>query len=88
MKTQEPSRHAQPGPLRVLVFSASLREGSLNTQLARLARSVIERRGALVDFATMRDFDGPSYDQDLETREGLPPGRASCIAGWRRPTPS
>ncbi len=60
--------------MRVLVFSASLREDSFNTQLARLARTVIERHGAVVDFATMRDFDGPSYDQDLETREGLPAG--------------
>jgi NAD(P)H-dependent FMN reductase len=69
--TNRPSR---PEPVRLLVFSASLREDSLNTRLARLARAVIEGRGATVDFAGMRDFDGPSYDQDLEDREGLPPG--------------
>jgi chromate reductase len=68
------TRRHPPEPVRLLVFSASLRADSLNTRLARIARSVIEGHGATVDFATMRDFDGPSYDQDLETREGLPPG--------------
>jgi NAD(P)H-dependent FMN reductase len=68
------TRRHPPEPVRLLVFSASLREGSLNTRLAALARTVIERRGVTVDFATVREFDGPSYDQDLETREGLPPG--------------
>jgi NAD(P)H-dependent FMN reductase len=60
--------------VRLLVFSASLRADSLNTRLARLARSAIERHGAGVDFGAMREFDGPSYDQDLEARQGLPPG--------------
>jgi chromate reductase, NAD(P)H dehydrogenase (quinone) len=76
MKAQETTNRTppRPKPVGLLVFSASLRKDSLNTRLARLARSVIERHGATVDFATMRDFDGPSYDQDLEAREGLPPG--------------
>ena len=60
--------------MKVLVLSASLRADSLNTRLATLARTVIEKRGVTVDFAAMRDFDGPSYDQDLEDRDGLPPG--------------
>ena len=68
------SRTPGPEPVRLLVFSASLREDSFNTRLALLGRSVIERHGGIVDFATMREFDGPSYDQDLETRDGLPPG--------------
>ena len=63
-----------PEPVRLLVFSASLRADSLNTRLARLARSVIERHGASVDFAAMREFDGPSYDQDLKAKQGLPAG--------------
>jgi chromate reductase, NAD(P)H dehydrogenase (quinone) len=68
------SRTPGPGPVRLLVFSASLRAESFNTRLALLARAVIERHGAIVDFATMREFDGPSYDQDLEARDGIPPG--------------
>lgn len=61
-------------PLRVLVFSASLRQESLNTRLAGLVAESIERHGSTVDFAAMRDFDCPSYDGDLEAADGLPPG--------------
>lgn len=61
-------------PLSVLVFSASLRAGSLNTRLAGLAADAIERHAATVDRASMRDFDGPSYDGDLEAQSGMPPG--------------
>jgi NAD(P)H-dependent FMN reductase len=68
------SRTPRPEPVRLLVFSASLRADSLNTRLALLARAVIERHGGIVDFAGMSEFDGPSYDQDLEAREGVPPG--------------
>ena len=61
-------------PLRVLVFSASLRAGSINTRLAVIAGEAIERHGATVDLASMRDFDAPSYDGDAEADEGMPPG--------------
>jgi NAD(P)H-dependent FMN reductase len=62
------------GLVRVLLFSASLRADSLNTRLARLARSALEKAGATVDWALMREFDAPSYDQDVETGSGVPPG--------------
>jgi len=62
------------GPTRFLVFSASLRAESVNTRLARLAADVIQAKGGIVDFAGMRDFDCPSYDQDAEATEGLPVG--------------
>jgi chromate reductase len=61
-------------PVRYLVFSASLRAESLNTRLARLASQVIADHGGTVDAATMRDFDCPSYDQDVQSRDGLPAG--------------
>ncbi len=60
-------------PIRVLVFSASLRTGSLNTRLAELAAVTIEANGGEVDRASMRDFDCPSFDQDLQD-EGFPSG--------------
>ncbi len=63
-----------PQPLRFLVFSASLREESLNTRLADLARATIESNGGSVDVASMRDFDSPSFDADVEREQGLPPG--------------
>ena len=62
------------GPVRVLLFSASLRTDSLNTRLARLARATMEKAGAMVDWAAMQDFDAPSYNQDVETGSGFPPG--------------
>jgi chromate reductase, NAD(P)H dehydrogenase (quinone) len=64
----------QREPLKILVFSASLRAESLNTRLARLAADAIERQGAAADLASMRDFDSPSYDGDAEASDGMPPG--------------
>jgi NAD(P)H-dependent FMN reductase len=61
-------------PLKVLVFGASLRAGSLNRTLAALAARVAETNGATVDHASMRDFDAPSYDGDVEKARGIPTG--------------
>ncbi len=58
--------------VRVLVFGASLRTGSLNDRLASLATTVAAEKGAAVDRAQMTDFDCPSYDQDVETATGIP----------------
>ena len=60
--------------LKVLVLAASLRAGSLNQQLAALAARMATAGGATVDLATMRDFDVPSYDEDVETSSGIPAG--------------
>lgn len=62
--------------VRFLVFGASLREGSLNDQLAALAASVIDAKGGQVEVARMQDFDCPSYDLDVERDEGFPEGAA------------
>jgi NAD(P)H-dependent FMN reductase len=63
-----------PPPLKVLVFAASLRAGSLNRKLATLAGQIVGRNGASVDVASMRDFDVPLYDGDLEAAQGIPAG--------------
>src|SRR4051794_21923793 len=63
-----------PPRLKVLVFAASLRAESLNAKLAALAARVAAQQGAIVDHATMRDFDVPLYDGDLETGQGIPRG--------------
>jgi NAD(P)H-dependent FMN reductase len=60
--------------LNVLVFAASLRANSLNRQLADLAVRVARQEGAKVDFASMREFDVPYYDGDIERAEGIPKG--------------
>jgi chromate reductase len=60
--------------LKVLVFAASRRKESLNGKLATIAARVAREDGATVDLATMREFDVPLYDGDLEAAEGIPPG--------------
>jgi NAD(P)H-dependent FMN reductase len=60
--------------VRILVFSASLRAGSLNARLAELASRTIERQGGTVDLASMREFDAPSYDEDVQDAHGFPAG--------------
>jgi NAD(P)H-dependent FMN reductase len=60
--------------IKVLVFAASLRAESLNRKLAALAARLAGKYGAIVDLASMRDFDAPSYDGDVETSQGIPPG--------------
>jgi NAD(P)H-dependent FMN reductase len=61
-------------PVRLLLFSASLRHASLNTKLAHLVATRATSRGATVDLASMRDFDCPSYDGDVEASQGIPAG--------------
>ncbi|HVH40459.1 MAG TPA: NAD(P)H-dependent oxidoreductase [Gemmatimonadaceae bacterium] len=60
--------------VKVLVFSASLRENSLNDRLATLAARTVESHGATVDRATMADFDCLSYDGDEERDGRMPEG--------------
>jgi chromate reductase len=60
--------------LKVLVLGASLRAESLNRKLAALAARLAEQHGAVVDRASMRDFDVPLYDGDGEKVDGIPKG--------------
>ena len=62
------------GDLRVLVFGASLRQGSLNVTLADLAARAAEDAGAIVDRASMHDFDARSYDADDVASGRFPDG--------------
>lgn len=61
-------------PMRFLVFSASLRTDSLNTKLAKLAASVLEENNCIVDFASMQEFDCPSFNHDMELKGEVPNG--------------
>jgi NAD(P)H-dependent FMN reductase len=70
----DPAAQVPREEVRLLVFAASLRAGSLNGRLAELAARTIERQGGKVDRASMAEFDGPSYDQDLQESEEFPPG--------------
>lgn len=61
-------------PVRFLIFSVSQRKDSLNTKLAHLAAGVIEKHNGVVDFASMTEFDAPSFNQDLEVNDFHPKG--------------
>lgn len=61
-------------PIRLLVLSVSQRKESYNTKLASLAAGVIEKNGGIVDFANMKEFDAPSFNQDLEINNYHPEG--------------
>jgi chromate reductase len=61
-------------PIRLLVFSASMRTGSLNTRLAGLAATTVKANGGMVDLASMTDFDAPSFDADSESSRAWPSG--------------
>jgi len=61
-------------PIHILVFGASLRQGSLNNRLAALAGKVAEANGATVDEARIADFDCPFYAGDMEAAKQFPPG--------------
>lgn len=74
MALNEEQQKTKQEPLRFLVFSGSLRKDSLNTELAKLAASIIQKNGGIVDFANMSEFDCPSYSQDSELKDGLPIG--------------
>ena len=63
----------QREPVKCLVFSASLRAGSLNAVLAKLAASAIEQHEGIVEAAAMSAFDSPSYSQDAQA-QGFPSG--------------
>ncbi len=59
---------------KLVVFSGSCRESSLNAQLARAASRVGEQEGADVTLVSLRDYTMPLYDGDLEDESGVPEG--------------
>jgi NAD(P)H-dependent FMN reductase len=60
--------------IRLLVFSASLRNNSLNEHLIKTAIPVIEKNGGIVEYARMSEFNCPSYNQDMELSGHFPDG--------------
>jgi NAD(P)H-dependent FMN reductase len=57
---------------KILAFAGSLRTGSYNKKLARLAADAARAAGAEVTLLDLRDLPLPLFDQDLEQSEGLP----------------
>lgn len=57
---------ADQGPPRVLALAGSMRAGSLNRMLLRVAAGIAGELGAEVDWAELRELNLPLYDGDLE----------------------
>ena len=60
--------------MKILVYSASLREESVNLKLSKLIAKVAESHGAEVDFARINEFDMPMYNFDDQESSGVPAG--------------
>lgn len=74
MPTEEQTTLKQQDPLRVLIFSGSLRRDSLNARLAELAAHTINKNGGQADVKSIGEFDCPSFNHDVEKASGIPPG--------------
>lgn len=72
--TPEATTGTSRGAVKFLIFCASLRQDSYNGRLATLVTRILGEKGGIVDQASMAEFDAPSYNQDVERRDGLPPG--------------
>ncbi len=60
--------------MKLLMFAASLRQGSYNKQLIRVAARLAEDLGVEVDVADFSEFDAPLYNGDLDKPESMPKG--------------
>jgi chromate reductase, NAD(P)H dehydrogenase (quinone) len=60
------------GTPKILAFSGSVRNESLNKKLAAIAARSAEVAGGAVTLIDLRDFPMPIYDGDLEAAQGLP----------------
>ncbi len=57
---------------KILAFTGSMRKGSYNRKLVRIATAAAHRAGADVTEIELRDLPLPVYDGDLEAESGLP----------------
>jgi NAD(P)H-dependent FMN reductase len=58
---------------KILAFAGSLRTGSFNKKLVRIAAEGAKGAGADVTLIDLRDLPMPIYDGDIEKEQGLPP---------------
>jgi NAD(P)H-dependent FMN reductase len=59
--------------VKLLAFSGSSREGSMNRKLLEAVIKVVEKNGAKVTHLHLPDFNLPLYDGDVEAK-GMPEG--------------
>ena len=57
---------------KILAFSGSAREGSLNTKLATAVTEKLREVGGEVNLISLTDYPLPIYDGDFEKEHGIP----------------
>jgi len=57
---------------KILAFAGSIRKGSLNQLLSKVAAEICRQNGAEVTELELAQYPLPLFDQDLESSEGLP----------------
>lgn len=67
---------------RILVFAGSVREGSLNRRLARLAARLVLEAGGEATWFDLRDHPMPIFDADLEAAGGRPEAADRLREAW------
>ncbi len=60
------------GSTRILVFAGSIRRGALSGRLAACAAAELASQGATVTAISLKDYELPIYNGDLEKDEGVP----------------
>jgi chromate reductase, NAD(P)H dehydrogenase (quinone) len=68
-----------PDSPRILAFSGSSRRESLNSRLLHVTADAARDAGASVTVISLRDYELPLYDGDLEDASGLPEAAARLI---------
>lgn len=58
--------------VKILVFSGSTRTGSVNEKLTKLMAHELALLGAEVTHISLRDYELPLYNGDLESADGVP----------------
>jgi chromate reductase len=57
---------------KIIAFAGSLRSGSFNKKLVKIAAEGAKEAGAEVTYIDLKDYPMPVYDGDLEKESGLP----------------
>ncbi|MEX1013178.1 MAG: NAD(P)H-dependent oxidoreductase [Waddliaceae bacterium] len=58
--------------MKILAFSGSLRKGSYNKKLVKIAAQIAKAKGAEVQYIDLIDYQMPIYNADIEESSGLP----------------
>jgi chromate reductase len=57
---------------KILVFAGSIRTGSYNQKLAALAAATLKAQNADVTHISLKEYEMPLYNGDLESKDGVP----------------